>query len=364
MRHRTAAFAVYQKLNIIYTAAIQLNRHLNSGMAHAVLSGADHACLTVSPMTKMSSPVEFTIEELWTVTEIAGDHLINLVNSLDRNQEGELDTHPFFLEATAFRLGAEVGHIREYREKMFSILHKILESYDLSRRVGPTGDHYDCAVAWFTFTLWRSSEKLWAESRAQGRATRKALKLSRKEFEAAYRPWIAIRKIRVVEPVAFKGGALPIKVEITIENVGSAPATDLLPMHDSHPQNRMPPIKDIMGKIAVAYGAHKNNPYIEDALPAHVVMPGEVSVLSVEFILDAEEFLRAPANPNLAFFSPIMVGGFFYRSPLHKRDRCTGFTYAASLKDNWVELSIDGSSEPVPARNVTIRKWQAGWTAT
>jgi len=185
--------------------------------------------------------------------------------------------------------------------------------------------------------------------------------LSRKEFRATHRPWIAIRKIKPIAPAEFKGGGLTIKVEFTIENTGSAPATDLLLMHDSHQQYMMPPIKGIMEKLLTSYRAHKSNVHIVDALPSYVVMPGEVITLPVEFVLDMGEMLRAPANPNLAFFAPIVVGGFFYRSPLHKSDRCMGFTYAASLKNNWVEVDADGSGAPAA---VSIRKWQTGWTAT
>jgi hypothetical protein len=70
------------------------------------------------------------------------------------------------------------------------------------------------AIAAFTYTLWRSHDKLW-------KATRETIELTRQAFFATHRPKLIVRQLQV-DPV------LPghtIKVRCSLINVGSTEAT-------------------------------------------------------------------------------------------------------------------------------------------
>ena len=69
------------------------------------------------------------------------------------------------------------------------------------------------AVALFTFTLWRSTEKLWAAGERQYR-------LSQDTARRQLRAYMSIRKVEVTE---FSVGH-PLKVELVLVNTGQTPA--------------------------------------------------------------------------------------------------------------------------------------------
>lgn len=85
------AFAAYQRLNQIYSIALVVRNHLDQGQALAAEKGQP-ACTTTMGMQRMSGPVFFPIEELWTLTQVGGNKLINRVNSLDHAFNSLLDS--------------------------------------------------------------------------------------------------------------------------------------------------------------------------------------------------------------------------------------------------------------------------------
>ncbi len=78
------AFAAYQRLNHMYSVALQIRDHLNLGEEEARKQGAP-VCTRTMPMQRMSGSVTFPLEELWTLTLVGGSALINRVNSLDHS---------------------------------------------------------------------------------------------------------------------------------------------------------------------------------------------------------------------------------------------------------------------------------------
>jgi hypothetical protein len=68
------------------------------------------------------------------------------------------------------------------------------------------------AVAWFTWTLWQSSEKMWD-------ATSSALNLARQEFIASHRPLLKVKLVQLVE-----GENERAAINFTVVNVGKSNA--------------------------------------------------------------------------------------------------------------------------------------------
>ncbi len=87
----TGAFASYQRLNQIYSVSIQIRDHLDGGHAMAA-SKHQPICTTTIGVQRMSGPVIFPIEELWTLTQVGGSKLLNRVNSLDHAFNQLLDS--------------------------------------------------------------------------------------------------------------------------------------------------------------------------------------------------------------------------------------------------------------------------------
>lgn len=82
-RNAAGAFAAFQRLNQIYSSMLTAKRHLDAGIAEAKKSDWPHVCAVVQPMNRLTGPVEFPVDELWTLTQVGGHALINKVSSLD-----------------------------------------------------------------------------------------------------------------------------------------------------------------------------------------------------------------------------------------------------------------------------------------
>ena len=69
-------------------------------------------------------------------------------------------------------------------------------------------------IALFTWTLWRSSTKLWI-------VTNETIKLARAEFNSTHRPRIRIKNVWIMRPLVPDE---PVVVDVLLVNVGNAPA--------------------------------------------------------------------------------------------------------------------------------------------
>lgn len=84
------SFATFQRLNQIYSVAIKLRDHLREGQMLAE-DKDQPVCTVTMGIQRMSGPVSFTIDELWTLTQVSDNTLINRVNSLDHAFNALLD---------------------------------------------------------------------------------------------------------------------------------------------------------------------------------------------------------------------------------------------------------------------------------
>jgi hypothetical protein len=71
------------------------------------------------------------------------------------------------------------------------------------------------AVAWFTFTLWRSTKGLLG-------ATKQTIDLTSRNFGAEHRPWVSITA--KLNQLRLEKGALYISLRYTLKNPGNSPA--------------------------------------------------------------------------------------------------------------------------------------------
>lgn len=112
-------------------------------------------------------------------------------------------------------------------------------------------------VAAFTFTLWRSTARLWkvaakqadtlqqstTEARdaikavqASANAARQAVDIAERSLIASDRPWIAVRlKISEGIPLVFAAGKIEAKITLTAQNIGKSPATNIECFVEIHP---------------------------------------------------------------------------------------------------------------------------------
>jgi hypothetical protein len=83
-KNAVGSFAAYQKLNQIYSSASQISRHLKNSFQLGINQGIPFKCLATVPIMRLSTQVNFTVDELWTLTRVGGEALLNQVNSLDQ----------------------------------------------------------------------------------------------------------------------------------------------------------------------------------------------------------------------------------------------------------------------------------------
>jgi hypothetical protein len=83
------------------------------------------------------------------------------------------------------------------------------------------------AIAWFTFTLWRSTDSLWGAGEHQAKLTREAIGLSQREYVAANRPRLVVRQFYFNDTIGPPKPPHPnfAFIAYTVANTGGSEAT-------------------------------------------------------------------------------------------------------------------------------------------
>jgi hypothetical protein len=79
------------------------------------------------------------------------------------------------------------------------------------------------AIAYFTLTLKRSTDRLWEAGKTQAQLTRDSVDLARREFEYTFRARVSILDVGIEHA----GGRPDITLNFRLENTGGLPATGL-----------------------------------------------------------------------------------------------------------------------------------------
>ena len=84
-KQRVGSFAMYQRLNRIYSDAMLMRKHIGDSIMEVFLRQipVPFVSLRVMPMGQLSSDFEFTVDELWIATQVGGPALCNQVQALD-----------------------------------------------------------------------------------------------------------------------------------------------------------------------------------------------------------------------------------------------------------------------------------------
>jgi hypothetical protein len=83
------------------------------------------------------------------------------------------------------------------------------------------------AIAIFTLTLKRATDKLWAAGERQISAVEDANLISRESIVAARRAWLSVEDVKFIHPTRFTGEGFLLRVEATVKNLGQTPATSV-----------------------------------------------------------------------------------------------------------------------------------------
>jgi hypothetical protein len=73
------------------------------------------------------------------------------------------------------------------------------------------------AIAAFTFTLWKSNEKMWS-------ITRDSIDIARDDFNATHRPWVPITNAAIGFGLRWSQGTAIIGLNVFCKNTGNSPA--------------------------------------------------------------------------------------------------------------------------------------------
>jgi hypothetical protein len=213
-------------------------------------------------------------------------------------------------------------------------------------------------LAFFTFTLWRTTRNLWVESKKQ-------FGLARDEFDANHRPWLAINDIRLVEPVSFAQKLMGFTIEVGVGNTGHSPATEILlfPIAIRYGEQLLIPEK--LAGFRQQYEDLKNSrSWTGDRLPESVIFPGQTSPFRHMLQIPLEEDMVAPNDNDLIMSGPMIIGALCYRSTFSKNNLYSTFVYGMNLKNGSWPLRDDlGRRAVVPEGRIGFQKWFTGWTA-
>src|SRR5262249_3067045 len=80
------------------------------------------------------------------------------------------------------------------------------------------------AIAIFTLTLKRATDKLWAAGERQISAVEEANRISRESMIAGRRAWLSVDDVKLIHPTRFTEDGFILRVEAVIRNFGETPA--------------------------------------------------------------------------------------------------------------------------------------------
>jgi hypothetical protein len=204
-------------------------------------------------------------------------------------------------------------------------------------------------VAVFTGVLWVATHKLWLASERQ-------TALARDEFDAAHRPWIAIRGANAIGSVVINNLAIVFKLLIEVENTGSTPAIEVVLFGGSAPMTEEKDIPTLMRELISQYELNRT-------LPNEVIFPSEVTAHQAAFGQGIVRHRVDVEGEARYFWDTAVWGAFFYKSAFDGRLRYTTFAYGVHIKSPIMKIDEDGPWPVIRPEQVDIRKINIGWTA-
>lgn len=158
-------------------------------------------------------------------------------------------------------------------------------------------------IAWFTWTLKRSTDRLWKTSDDQ-------IRLARDDFNATHRPWIPITDAKLNFGLVWSKGNAIISISISCKNTGSSPARRV-----SLAAGIFPFLvnEDIPKEMATLQAGHRSD--VARDLIEHTLFPGMPDEVLPRALVISESTLAAlkdgfgePATEMV----PVIIGSIEY----------------------------------------------------
>ncbi len=217
-------------------------------------------------------------------------------------------------------------------------------------------------IAFFTWRLWWSTDKLWAETKAAGITATIAANAAKKSADAslvALRPWLSC-KVEIAEPLTYTtaGDAL-FAFRFIVKNVGRSPAmgvrlspdlTLFSPKHEHSIINlqRMAEHNRGMpagGSTMIIPGGIS----IVGSELGLLLFPDETYTFNYRIPLKRSEIEKSCEDISTKHFWPELRGLVTYTYPLATVRADTGFVYRIEKLGGVLELG-----EPVPLENMSL----------
>ncbi len=220
-------------------------------------------------------------------------------------------------------------------------------------------------VAFFTFTLWRATAKLWVAGENQLAIARTVADAAKKSADASLlslRPWLTC-KTEIAGPLTYnEDGDARFQFVFEIKNVGHTPATAIQftpfltlrsPKHELAiiTLQRMAQLnRGLLPRIPIVITP--GNVTIEGADLGLVLFPGEVHSIKYTIPIKKAELLKACEDTKPPIFWPVLGGLITYSYALASIRADTAFAYTVEHGDGPV-FKLD---ETIPAEKLDLSR--------
>jgi hypothetical protein len=172
-------------------------------------------------------------------------------------------------------------------------------------------------IAVFTFTLYRSTTRLWEASERQ-------IRLARDDFEATHRPWVSVKISIGPRGIYFDDNGMNLHLIFVCKNGGTTPAISAWvaaePYLDRQGRQDLEEQRRVCDSI-------RKRPYHPKA-PGKTIFPGDEEIFSTIYTFIGKDDLETQAREDYGFVHPIIVGCVDYMFTFGERiHHQTGFIY-------------------------------------
>lgn len=208
------------------------------------------------------------------------------------------------------------------------------------------------AIACFTWTLWKSNEKMWEVTKIAADAAKRSAEVADRALTLTDRPWVDLR-IEIVGPLVFdpvEGCKLDVK--LTLLNIGRSPAIglgvfiSLLPSINQAVDSHDKMIKNLRFMFSeTSFG--------------HTRFPGDPLEKQIMLTVTRDKIETGIQESESKLVEPYIVACAYYGLPTGGKFRYTSVNRAIFLKDNDLSFSPEGE---YPADRLVLSSFNPGET--
>jgi hypothetical protein len=233
-------------------------------------------------------------------------------------------------------------------------------------------------IAFFTFTLWRATSKLWeagekqigvskasaAAAEAAARTAIEANQLSRANFVATNRPWIKV-DIGVAGPIYYNVNGLNIALQFQLKNIGHSPALHV----SARPQVAAPAIGDDnhFDMMAIQHKIIAESKGRLIGAFGYTIFPGDTILQNITVNIGPDELKRI--TQHVEFVNPVVIGSIVYGSVFEDGPHQTAYMIEVrrsgqprpeSIAKNRSPAAIFPDEGDIPASEVRLTRFPMG----